>query len=327
MKLGLKTKLTSFLSKSAFGHEFLFQGKKILNRIPHPDYQFPLSISLELASLCNLSCIHCPPKSAPFKELRRPYGMMQIDLFERLMTEIDQQGIRHIALHKDGEPLLHPKIIDILQRVKRDQEHVVYLSTNAHRLNKEIGESILTNRINTINFSIGAFSKSFYQKVRGPGFEKVITNIHNFLGLLPKFTWQPRVQVQIIYLPEFPEMKEEIKNFKKYWREYSVEVQVWDKLNWGVLDTPAPKMKRYPCFSLWKYLFVNSDGKVSACCVDWKQDLVVGNAWQSSLAGIWVSPELKNLRQHHFNHEEAHLPLCAKCNYWSWLPKLSEYRA
>ncbi|MEJ2544854.1 MAG: SPASM domain-containing protein [Calditrichaceae bacterium] len=325
-KFSIRKKIIKPLSNSSFGHEFIYQAKKLTGRLPDPDYNFPQHISLEISSLCNLACVHCPPQSREFKEHHRQKGNMDIQLFNKVMDEIDQQGSRHIALHKDGEPLLHPETSYILQRVKKNQNHTVYLTTNAHRLTPKIGNEILDNQINVVNFSIGAYSGEFYNKVRGRGFDRVMENIHGFLDLVTQSEWQPEILVQIINLPEYDEMQDEIKNFKKYWSDYKVGLQIWDKLNWGVYDINQTKIKRYPCYSLWKYIFVNSDGKASACCMDWKQDLIIGNANKQSLSEIWKESQLKELRQKHINGQENTLPICDQCNYWSWLPKISNYK-
>ena len=275
-KFSIRKNIVKPLSNSAFGHEFIYQAKRITGRLPEPDYNFPQHISLEISSLCNLACVHCPPQSPDYKEFHRQKGNMEIPLFNQVMDEIDQRGPHHIALHKDGEPLLHPEIGYILQRVKKNQKHTVYLTTNAHGLTPEIRKEILENQINVINFSIGAHSEEFYRKVRGRGFDRVMKNIHGFLDLVKSSDWKPNILVQIINLPEYEEMKDEIRNFKKYWLNFNLGIQIWDKLNWGVYETSKNKIKRYPCYSLWKYIFVNSDGKASACCMDWKQDLIIG---------------------------------------------------
>jgi len=321
----LKNSISKFFSKSAIGHELLFQLKKVLGRLPVPDYIFPHSISLEVSSHCNLSCTHCPPHSRNFQTKVRNYNHMDKHLFNRLMDEIDSFGPRHIALHKDGEPLLHPDIKYLLERVKKYKNHTVYLSTNAHMLSKTMIEAILNFEIDIVNFSIGASSPEFYQKVRGHGYKKVIDNIHTFLSDVEDNSWKPRVQVQIINLPEYEEMKEEIQKFKQFWKKYPVEIQIWEKLNWGVLNTPQLSITRYPCYSLWKYLFVNSDGLVSVCCMDWHQKLIIGNANLHSLEYIWQSEKLKLYRSLHINNEVYKMDICPVCNYWSWLPKLDEY--
>jgi radical SAM protein with 4Fe4S-binding SPASM domain len=70
---------------------------------------------------------------------------------------------------------------------------------------------------------------------------------------------------------------------------------------------------------------VNSDGKVSACCIDWNQQLLIGDVNLQSIAEIWKDKPLQKLRQMHINHKEKELPLCDKCNYWYWQPYIGKY--
>ncbi len=322
----IKNNIRNKLLESNLGREAIFQIKKILGKISHPDLLFPELISLEIASSCNLSCIHCPPHLKAFKNSVRKFGIMELDLFERLMTEIDSYGERRIALHKDGEPLLHPKIINILERVKKHRNHKVYITTNAHPLKQNVSEAILANQVDVLNFSIGAASKEFYEKVRGNNFTKVIENIEQFLILRSNSSWKPRVIVQIINLPEYPEMEKEIKDFKKYWANFDVEIQVWKKLTWGVFEGSSNKVKRYPCYSLWESTFINSDGKASACCMDWEQKLLTGDANNNSIKEIWTSELQSDLRKMHVEKRENELPICPTCNYWSWQQKLPNYK-
>ena len=321
----IKNKITSSLKKTNLGQNLLFQAKKISGRLPVVDYNFPNSISLEIASICNLSCTHCPPHNNEYKAQTRKFGIMDMPLFYNLMDEIDKSKVCNLALHKDGEPLLHPNIVDILERMKINRQHHVYLTTNAHKLTREIGMAILQNKIDTINFSIGASSQEFYEKVRGKGFQIVIENILSFLKLRSEAEWKPRVTVQIINLPEYPEMKKEIEQFKKFWATYEVEIVIYNKLTWGVLDAEKVKIKRYPCLSLWKNFFVNSDGKVSVCCMDWTQSLIIGDANKQLIAKIWKEKEIKELRKIHIDNKEGTLDLCKTCNYWATVPRLQEY--
>jgi pyruvate-formate lyase-activating enzyme len=320
-----KKTISENLRASNLGRELLFQYKRIAGKVPDPDIEFPELISLEIASICNLSCIHCPPHLKEFKNEVRKFGIMDIHLFKKLMDEIDLYGKRSIALHKDGEPLLHPKVIEILKRVKTNVNHTVYITTNAHPLKENISKAILENKIDVMNFSIGAASEKFYQKVRGKNFNRVIDNVKYFLDLRKISDWKPKVLVQIIRLPQFPEMEDEIKEFKKFWSDYDVELQIWDQLSWGVFESDANKLKRYPCYSLWESTFINSDGKSSACCMDWQQKLLTGDANINSIKEIWQGLQQQNLRKMHIQKIEDQLPTCPTCNYWSWQPRLKEY--
>ncbi len=323
--MNVKRIVINKIKSNDLGKELIFRFKKTANLLPKPDMQFPELINVEIVSSCNLSCVHCPPHMKEFRNDVRKFGIIKIGLFEKIMNEIDNYGIRRIALHKDGEPLLHPDINYILERVKKKNNHIVYLTTNGHRLTKEISMSILENKIDIVNFSIGAATEEFYKKVRGKNFDKVINNILTFLELRNKNSWKPRVIVQIIDLKQFPEMKTELKLFRKFWKNYDVEIQEWENLTWGVFDYKESEKNRYPCYSLWESMVINSDGIVSACCMDWLQKLQTGNANEQSLESIWKDEPLRRIRKLHIENKTGELPLCPTCNYWAWQTKLEEY--
>lgn len=322
----LPENIKTFFKYTPLGRNLKFYYQDITGKLPVPDFNFPQLLSLEVVSSCNLRCVHCPPQSREFKGQGRKLGVMDLTLFDRLMNEIDKYGQRRVALHKDGEPLLHPQINEILLRVKRNVNHNVYLTTNAHKLTPNISKVILDSRIDIVNFSIGAATEQFYEKVRGKNFAVVIDNIKSFLKAVKKSKWKPKVLVQIINLPEYREMKNEIRLFKKFWKNFDVQIQVWEKLNWGVYTNNTNSRFRYPCYSLWESFNVNSDGIVTACCMDWQQKLIAGNTNEESIHEIWHSDKLKNMRGIHIKNKTADLPLCDKCNYWSWQARIKNYK-
>ncbi len=294
-------------------------------REPKVDYEFPNLISIEIASACNLNCIHCPSHSKDTIGNKRELGFIDIELFNKAMDEIDCYGKRRIYLHKDGEPLLHPKIAEILTRVKLHNEHEIYLTTNASYLTDSVSKLIINSRVDIINFSIGAFTPEMYKHIRGGDLSRVVANIRNFLNIRNGSAWKPHVIVQIIDLQTI-KMDDEIKCFKKYWSQFDVEVQVWDELTWGIKADTHRHGYRYPCYSLWDSFNINSDGGVTACCMDWNQSLIIGNVVKSSIKSIWNGERLKEYRRHHMKNEYDEMEVCKECNYWHWQPMLARYK-
>ena len=58
---------------------------------------------------------------------------------------------------------------------------------------------------------------------------------------------------------------------------------------------------------------INSDGTVSACCVDWKRKLIVGNAKDNSLVDIWNGQRYNNLRIKHLKGRRNKIAYCKNC--------------
>jgi radical SAM protein with 4Fe4S-binding SPASM domain len=136
---------------------------------------------------------------------------------------------------------------------------------------------------------------------------------------------RPRMISQIIDLPGHV-TKEEIKKFRRFWHDRGVEVQVWEELTWGVKVDPKRGDYRYPCFSLWESFNINADGKVTACCMDWEQKLVLGDFSRQTIAEIWKGDKLEEYRRLHVCNEIDRMPPCITCNYWRWQPMIGKYR-
>jgi radical SAM protein with 4Fe4S-binding SPASM domain len=319
----VKRKIGYVLRLTGLGNKTYFMLVNIVRK-PKVDFEFPNLISIEIASTCDLSCRHCPSHSKEVLGEKRKFGFINMDLFDKAMDEIDLHGKRKIYLHKDGEPLLHPKIAEILRRLKLHHEHEIYLTTNAYRLTDSIIKLILEARVDTVNFSIGAVTPEMYRHIRGGDLPQVVANVHDFLETRNNSPWKPHVIVQIIDL-QTVKMNDEIKRFRKYWSEYDVEIQIWDELTWGLKADTRKHSYRYPCFSLWDSFNINSDGIVTACCMDWNQTLQLGDFKALNISQIWNADRVKSYRRAHMNNNFGEMEICKLCNYWHWQPMLTRY--
>lgn len=320
----IKRHIIDILRTTEGGNRLYFFIRRNIGFRTDVDYGFPNLISMELASRCNLSCIHCPSHSGGSERPPREFGFLDSSLFECLMDEIDQFGPRKIMLHKDGEPLLNPKYPEMLTRLKRNREHHVYLSTNGTLLDEDAVRRIIDSRINHVNVSIGASSGKMYRLIRGGDIEAVKSNVLDLLSQIGRSAWKPKVSVQIIKL-DLDGMKMEVSEFARFWRSHRVAVWVWDELTWGLKHPAVQPGYRYPCYSLWDSFNINSDGNVSACCMDWNQSLLIGNIKQTPIKSVWQGSPLREYRKQHIVNDYHEMALCQRCNYWHWQPMLVKY--
>ena len=76
-------------------------------------FDFPIRFNIEPTNHCNLSCSMCP------RELNRPFGYMDVSLFQKIIDESILYGKRLIiTINKDGEPLLHPELPKMVKYAK-----------------------------------------------------------------------------------------------------------------------------------------------------------------------------------------------------------------
>jgi radical SAM protein with 4Fe4S-binding SPASM domain len=73
--------------------------------------------------------------------------------------------------------------------------------------------------------------------------------------------------------------------------------------------------ERVVCPHLFYSMAINHDGQVSACCVDWSRNLIVGDCRTDRVTDIWAGASLRELRLLHLGAERGHHPVCGDCQY------------
>ncbi len=109
----------------------LRSGANLLYRRLRP-WSMPLHMQFELTNYCNLRCPVCPTGT---RTVDRPPLAMEPALFEKLWDEAGPYLLT-ASLWAWGEPLLHPRLREIL-RVARRHDVVTLLSTNGQSLAQE----------------------------------------------------------------------------------------------------------------------------------------------------------------------------------------------
>ena len=101
----------------------------------------PNTVYLETTSACNLNCVMCAAQRPATKAIK-PSGYMDLSLFKRLVDEIARElpSIEYVYLHKDGEPLLHPDIVEMIQYASSRHPNVT-LVPNATLLDERMALS------------------------------------------------------------------------------------------------------------------------------------------------------------------------------------------
>jgi radical SAM protein with 4Fe4S-binding SPASM domain len=259
----------------------------------------------------------------PRKDLTRPVGEIDLDLFDKLAEEISRHEPAEVRLHKDGEPLMAPKIFELIDHMKNiAPSTLLNMDTNALLLDEEKANKILDSKLDVLLFSVNAATADTYKKVRGSTkYDQVITNIERFLEMRGErgYVW-PKVKVQLIVMAE---TKNEIGLFKEQWGPHEVDVLLIPAINWGGLKPDVKSLmalpkKRYPCTFLWNSFSVNWDGKVSFCNVDFNHLGIIGDLHEQTIEEVWKSPEFESYRSRHKAGRWGEIDLCRDCNYWAY---------
>lgn len=302
---------------------------RIYNFLTFKPGDFPKKVQIEVTNACNSRCVMCP-----LKDMKRKVGYMDFELYKKIIDETSRYKLRRLILHIMGEPLLHPKIFEMVAYAKKkNPKQEIEFSTNASLLNKEAGQKLIKSGLDIINLCIDAVSKEVYEKIRsGLNYEKTMDNIYNFLELVGKsFKKKPLAKIQLIKLPE---NKPEWDGFVNKWQKYAegksyVELNIKEMDDWGGYLEKEKKTKdkfylRVCCDAPFGSLDVFWNGDVSFCCIDYDAKLKVGNVKNQSLKEIWASPVMQRFRKRFIRNDYKGIPLCSICEKAPTYRKFSE---
>ncbi len=280
---------------------------------------FPIELGLELAAACNLKCVMCPVPTTS-----RPAQLMDPDLARAVIDEL--AGERGFVLLPQGfgETMLHPRWAELVGHAVARGVRPIVMLTNATLLGEANLERVLALDVDVLVVSIDGVTPETYARIRvGGRLEKVEANV---LGLL-EARGQRRRPKLVLRIIRMQDTAAEIDTFFDRWRPLlgpEDEIHINEYNDWaGKVDDlsvdgvrPEPPA-RAPCRMLWRNLSVHADGKVSACCLDSEDELVIGDLTQGdSLAGIWRGERLARLRRIHLEGRFEELPICARCTSW-----------
>jgi radical SAM protein with 4Fe4S-binding SPASM domain len=274
--------------------------------------EFPTHLDIEISNKCNLRCVMCPINFMDEKG-----GLISFGLFKKIIDEGADYGLNSIKLNWRGEPLIHPKIVDMVKYAKERGVLDVQFNTNGLLLTPEKSRELIDAGLDRIIFSVDGASKEVYEKIRkGGNFDLLTKNIKHFVKIKrEKKSIKPFTRIQMV---EMKENKHEVKKFVEMWTPFIDEVCANPYLNpWGMGEDRSTKsikvLGRKPCNQLWQRMTISYDGKVMMCCGDWSMKSVIGDVNEKSIYSLWHGKKLNKIRKMHINNRVGEVKACEKC--------------
>ena len=282
-----KSQSTECFEKSSYGPNLLDQG------------YIPLCIDIETAAICDLACPFCYREA-----LATPDKIISEKLFKNIVDQASEMGVPSMKFNYRGEPLMHPKLPEMINYAKKKGIIETIINTNATHLTEETSRRLIDSGLDFMIYSFDGGTKETYEKMR-PGrfkknkFENVYKNIVEFSNVREKINAKfPRTKIQMILTKEaFPEQASFFDLFHNFVDEVSVtqyserggnieDLNASDKKRYKKLcsdlklpdDSPYLKKSdgsmsisdsRVSCGQPYQRMFVTYDGRVAMCCEDW----------------------------------------------------------
>ena len=294
----------------------------------------PYSIQIFPSYICNFKCNYCI-QSIPIAQRGYISNQQFLDyaLFQELVDDIASTGasIRKLVFVGMGEPLLHPKIAEMVAYAShRKIADSIDIVTNATALTQGLSERLIDANLTYLRVSINGLStEEYFQNTSSHiSFSKIVSNIRYFYEHCPEHGTQVYTKI-LDYMLE-GNYSEREKLFHEIFDPISHQTDI-EHLHPQVADINYDKIKGNSAFSkthdgldmqkhcvcpqpFWK-LQLNPDGTFVPCCAA-KYPLVLRPA-HAKVSAIWNSAELTRFRLSLLSHCPPQV--CRECELFGYL--------
>ncbi|MEN6374695.1 MAG: radical SAM/SPASM domain-containing protein [Smithella sp.] len=285
---------------------------------------FPSQIIVDATEICNLACIHCPHED--FKKSEHYNARyLEPELHNKMVDEVGQYGqgkVQYIRYTSNGEPLIHPKIYDMLDYAVEKSGVFVTLTTNGTLLNDKRIEKLLSCGLHLIDISIDAFSPETYKKIRIHGnLEDTRKNVLKLIEIKERIQANTRVVTSFV---EQSANSHERLQFEKFWKEEGADCVVIRRLHSsaGTVKEIAEQIgfnednKRRPCLYPWERILLNPRGELAFCPQDWVHGSVLADYRTTTIQEVWQGKAYQLLRDEHIKNSFKEFLFCGQCPDW-----------
>jgi radical SAM protein with 4Fe4S-binding SPASM domain len=278
---------------------------------------------IEITSVCNLACTFCP-------QTKRQANFIKVDAFTKILNEI-KPHTDSIYFHVKGEPLLHPKIDELLD-LSHERGFKVNITSNGTLLPKVKHKLMNKPALRQMNFSLHSFdghegstNKEQYVATVLDFAKEAVQHTNVIISLrLWNLTEDNVTNIERNRNSQILEMIEkdfdlDFKIESKFARGSGVKIAKQIYLNqdhefkWPDLKEEEDEGKGF-CHGLRNQAGILVDGTVIPCCLDGEGVINLGNINQTPFSEI-IEGERANRLYDGFSRREVVEELCRKCGY------------
>ena len=290
---------------------------------------FPINISIEPTTACNLRCPECP---SGLRAFTRPTGNLKQPLFERVINEL-ADDLFSLTFYFQGEPYINPSFLDMVQHASGRSIYTA-TSTNAHFLTEEAAERTVRSGLSRLIISLDGTDQGTYEAYRKEGtLSKVIEGAERIVRwkrLLKSRT--PHVVFQFLVVKpnehQIPAARALAKRIgvDDLWLKTA---QVYDPHENHPLIPTQDKYARYRraadgtwqlknamhdhCWKMWHSCVITWDGRVVPCCFDKDAHHVLGDLSKQTFKEVWNGDAYRDFRGA-LLQSRSNLEMCRNCS-------------
>jgi radical SAM protein with 4Fe4S-binding SPASM domain len=256
--------------------------------------KIPSNVFIEVTNRCAYACKMCPRVT-----MTRDLGDMSPFVFEKVINQMVDAGIKNANLYLYGESMLNKNILSMIQYAKSKDRYLI-LETTGYNLTPISSKLLIESELDEIFFSVHGPTRETYMAAHGVDkFEKVVENIKDFIQLKKEIGGNtPRICVQSALMETNKDVYYDIKGVFGNDVYYSLTNCTYNP-HVNLHDLRMNKTeytRKLPCTEAYNQLAVSWDGKITACCNDMNFSLNLGNIYDTTLKDAFNSVDMLMLR-------------------------------
>ncbi len=306
--------LTKLLNAAALFLQFgLFKNSRV--------FGYPLKLSLDPTSICQLHCPLCPTGQG---SRGRSRGIMKFAEFKKVVDEMAPY-LYEIDLNNWGEPFLNKELAKMVGHA-HGKKIRTSVNTNLNvALSEKDAAGIVKAGLDVLYVSMDGVIQKTYERYRKGGKLKIVwDNIRlvvdkkRQLGKRnPKIVWQFLVsKFNEHELPRLEQVRKDLgidqviigllrsdmaKEIFTPDREKIESVRKWlpknEQLSRYDYKLKKRKLQKRYCHFPWFVSVINWNGSVSPCCASYNEKLDFGNAFTDGFKAVWNNQKYRAARK------------------------------
>jgi radical SAM protein with 4Fe4S-binding SPASM domain len=262
----------------------------------------------------------------PQSALNRERGYMDYGLFQKIINDAADIGVKRIWLYMQGEPMLHPHIVDMVAYIKK-KGMGIDLTTNGMLLDTSKAAALLDAGVDSadyVTFSLMGDSKEVHEAImRGVDHERVEQNLLGLLDLRRRRKMNgPIIQTDFYMIPE---NQHEAVAYEKHWKgkvDHVLPVRPISTFFSRHGDMSQIIRKPVSCTQAWERMTVFWNGDVTVCNEDVHGEHVFGNLQTQTIKQLWNDRHFVQFKKLVKRRQFESL-LCAHCDAYAFTYWLS----
>ncbi|PHM16461.1 MAG: radical SAM protein [Sulfuricurvum sp. PD_MW2] len=248
-------------------------------------------VELNIMAACTRSCSFCPVSDKDFYKKIDAKGLLKKDFYKKILSDLSAINYKGKILYSGfSEPLLHPKIDELIQLTKEYlPDTQLEMISNGDKLTVAKLKSLFENGLDVLSISMydGSHQIDYFSNM-----------IHDANVDKEKVILRRRYYENGNYGLTISNRAGLVDS-----NEYRAEGEE------KILELPLKKVCYYPFYMVK----IDFNGDMDICSHDWQKKFVVGNVNTSSVWELWTSDRLHKFKERLANSDRKMEP-CSTCD-------------